>query len=50
LPLCRRALRRWLPLLSLGLMLTCGTGTGTSNAALPEDPAPCGSTVPGCQG
>jgi hypothetical protein len=33
--LCRHALRRWLPLAGLGLMLTCGTNTGTGNAATP---------------
>lgn len=34
-PSLRRRLRRWLPVASLGMMLTCGTGTGTGNAAAP---------------
>ena len=32
-PMLRRP-PRWLALASLGMMLTCGTGTGTGNAAL----------------
>lgn len=41
----RRRLRRWLPVASLGMMLTCGTGTGTGNAAVldPRDFASLGT-------